>query len=210
MVHNAEKSGVAIRRQVKALAKKLTPSLAAKFSFLLFQKTGKGLRYGLTARLKESLKKEAYHLLLTDHHFDFSKGMGFSKRPDIPYDYDEFDRYNMPESSVALPVLAINLGTIHSLNLTNCRYRDLSEKITQFKDLKHLNLATNELRNLPNYLADLENLEMIDLRENYLSDFPEVLSKLPNLKQVNLTANKNDISVPASFLASHPDCVVQC
>ena len=206
MVHNAEKSGVAIRRQVKALAKKLTPTLAAKFSFLLFQKTGKGLRYGLTARLKETLKKEAYHLLLTAHHFDFSKGMAFSKRPDEPYDYDE--RYSRPESSVALPVLATKLDTIHSLNLTNCRYNHLSEKIIKFKDLKQLNLAVNELSKLPDYLASLENLETIDLRENYFSEFPTILSKLPHLKQVNLTDNKIEISVPESFLKSHPHCIV--
>lgn len=206
MIHNTEKSGADIRRQVKALAKKLTPTLAAKFSFLLFQKTGKGLRYALTARLKENLKKEAYHLLITDHHFDFSKGMAFSKRPENPYEYDE---YNLPESSVALPVLATKLRAIHSLNLTNCRYSDLSEKITKFKDLKYLNLATNELRNLPDYLATLENLEAIDLRENYLSEFPKILSKLPKLKEVNLVANKEKIRIPESFLASHPNCIVK-
>ncbi|MFK7774101.1 MAG: BRCT domain-containing protein [Saprospiraceae bacterium] len=204
MVNNPHKSEVDIRRQFKAIAKKLNPTIAGKFSMMMFQKIGKGLRYSLTAGLKKELKVEAYQLLLTDHHFDFSKGLGFSERPKDPNSYDE---YNLPEMSVALPVLALELGEIHSLDLTNCRYNALSQKITKFKDLKHLNLSINEMSSLPDYFDALQNIVTIGLRENKFSVFPEVFGKLPNLKKVDFRNNRN-VVVPDWFLKANPDCEV--
>lgn len=204
MVNNPHKSEVDIRRQFKAIAKKLSPTLAGKFSMLMFQKIGKGLRYALTAGLKKEIKKEAYQLLLTDHHFDFSKGLGFSERPK---DANVYDEYNLPEMSVALPILALELGEIYSLDLTNCRYNALSQKITKFKDLKYLNLSINEMSNLPDHFDALQNLITIDLRANKISVFPEVLGKLPKLKKVDLRENK-DVNIPEWFKKSNPDCEV--
>jgi len=142
--------------------------------------------------------------LLDKHHFDFSKGLAFSKRPTEPRDYYD---YSIPESSVALPVLALELGTIYSLNLTNCRYEILDEKITKFKDLKQLNLAINELSTLPKYLTSLTNLETIDLRDNDFKEFPRILAKFPKLKKVDLRGNEG-IFIPNSFAIRHPDCIV--
>ncbi len=204
MVNDPNKSEIDIRRQFKAIAKKLTPTLAGKFSMLMFQKIGKGLRYSLTAGLKKEIKMEAYQLLLTDHHFDFSKGLGFSERPKDPNSYDE---YNLPEMSVALPVLVLELGEIHSLDLTNCRYNNLSQKITKFKDLKHLNLSINEMSSLPDHLGTLQDLVTIDLRENKFRFFPEVLGKFPKLKKIDFRGNK-DIVVPDWFLKTNHDCEV--
>ncbi|MFK8008345.1 MAG: BRCT domain-containing protein [Saprospiraceae bacterium] len=204
MVHNPNKSEVDIRRQFRAIAKKLNPTLAGKFSMMMFQKIGKGLRYALTAGLKKEIKMEAYQLLLIDNHFDFSKGLGFSERPK---DENVYDQYNLPEMSVALPILALELGIIYSLDLTNCRYNALSQKITKFKDLKHLNLSINEMSSLPDYLDDLKELETIDLRENKFRVFPEVLSKFSNLKKVDLRGNK-EIVVPDWFTKTKPNCEV--
>ena len=204
MVNDPNKSEVDIRRQFKAIAKKLTPTLAGKFSMMMFRKIGKGLRYSLTAGLKKEIKMEAYQLLLADHHFDFSKGLGFSERPKDPNAYDE---YTLLEMSVALPVLALELGAIHSLDLTNCRYNELSQKITKFKDLKHLNLSINEMSSLPDYFDALQNLVTIELRGNSFRVFPKVFGELPNLKKIDFRDNR-EVNVPDWFLKTNPDCEV--
>ncbi len=204
VVDNPRKTEVDIRKQFRAVAKRTSPALAFKFSCMLFRQKGRGLRYALTAGLKKEMKKEAYQLLLKDNHFDFSRGLGFSKRP---LNTDYYDMYNLPESSVVLPVLVLEIDTIHSLNLTNCRYNVLSKKITQFKDLKNLNLSTNELRSLPDHFAELKNLETLDFRFNKFKSFPTILSQLPNLKKIDFSGN-HEFEVPKSFKSSHPNCEV--
>jgi len=205
-VDNPRKSEVEIRKQFRAIAKRANPTIAGKFSCMMFRQKGRGLRYALTAGLKKEIKKEAYKLLLKDNHFDFSKGLAFNERPKSK---DHYDIYNLPQSSVALPVLALELDTIHSLNLTNCRYDyfSLKEKITQFKDLKHLNFSINELSRLPDYFAELKNLETIDFSYNDFTYFPTILSQLPNLKKIDFTGNKN-FEIPESFKSSHPNCEI--
>lgn len=204
-IYNPGKREIDTRRQLKDLAKRTSPTLAGNFSCLLFEKTGKGLRYALTAGLKKDLKKKAYGLLLKDQSFDFSKGLGYSERGNKKNMYEDY--YVMPESSVALPILALELDTIHSLNLTNCRYNSLSDKIVKFKDLKELVLAINELKHLPEVLTELTELETIDLRDNLFTRFPAVLEKLPKLKKIDLRKNEG-VVVPDSFVRSHPNCTV--
>ena len=204
-IYKPNKREVDTRRQLKDLAKRTSPTLAGNFSCLLFEKTGKGLRYALTAGLKKDLKKKAYRLLLKDQSFDFSKGLGYSERGNKNNKYE--DNYVMPELSVALPVLALELDTIRTLNLTNCRYDHLSDKIGKFKDLQHLILAVNELKSLPEVFAQLTELETIDLRDNLFTKFPAVLEQLPKLTKIDLRANEG-VVVPDTFLQSHPNCTV--
>ncbi len=204
-IYNPNKREIDTRRQFKDLAKRTSPTLAGNFSCLLFEKTGKGLRYALTAGLKKDLKKKAYSLLLKDHAFDFSKGLGYSERGNKQNKYE--DNYVMPELSVALPVLALDLDMIRTLNLTNCRYDRLSDKIGKFKDLQHLILAVNELKSLPDIFSQLTELETIDLRDNLFTKFPAVLEQLPKLTKIDLRANEG-VVVPDSFLQSHPNCTV--
>ena len=172
-IYKPNKREVDTRRQFKNLAKRTSPTLAGNFSCLLFKKTGKGLRYALTAGLKKDLKKKAYSLLVKDQSFDFSRGLGYSERPNKQNRYE--DNYILPELSVALPVLALELDTIRTLNLTNCRYNHLTDKIGKFKDLQHLVLAVNELKSLPEIFAALTELETLDLRDNLFAKFPPVL-----------------------------------
>jgi len=187
-IYKENKREVDTRRQFKDLAKRTSPTLAGNFSCLLFEKTGKGLRYALTAGLKKDLKKKAYQLLLKDQSFNFSQGLGYSDRGNK---HNKFEvEYAMPELSVALPVLALELDTICILDLTNCRYENLSEKIAKFKDLQQLTLAINELKSLPDIFSQLTELESIDLRDNLFTTFPAVLGKLPKLTKVDLRANK--------------------
>jgi len=204
-IYNQNKREVDTRRQFKDLAKRTSPTLAGNFSCLLFEKTGKGLRYALTASLKKDLKKKAYQLLLKDQSFNFSQGLGYSDRGNK---HNKFEvEYAMPELSVSLPVLALELDTIRTLDLTNCRYESLSEKIGQFKDLQHLILAINELRSLPDIFSQLTELESIDLRDNLFTSFPATLGKLPKLTKVDLRANKVE-KVPETFVRSHSNCTV--
>ena len=202
IVDNPNRTEVDIRKQFRKVAKRTTPIITGKFSCMLFRQKGRGLRYALTAG-KES-KKEAYQLLLKDNHFDFSKGLAFNKRLENMNDYSFL---NMPQSSVALPILALELDTIYSLNLTNCRYNSLDKKITQFKDLKHLNLSTNEMNSLPEYFAELKKIETINFSHNNFKSFPTILSQLPNLKKVDFSGN-HEFEIPDEFRISLPDCEV--
>lgn len=197
-----------IRRQVAAVAKRIKPTMAAKFSMMLYKHTGRGLRYALTARLAKGLKEEAYQLLLKDNHFDFSKGLGMT-----PLANREQDYYSMPTSSVSLPVLVLKMAPIYSLNLHNCLYYAVSPNIVEFKDLKHLDYSDNDLRTLPSHFADLKNLETVDLRNNMFRQFPEILLQMPNLKKIDLRISRADnkyekIEIPAKFKEINPDCVV--
>ena len=146
---------------------------------------------------------EAYQLLLDHHHFDFSKGLNYKERPVT----NIHNRYNFSESSVDLPTLALELDTIYSLNLSNCRYNSLEKAITLFKDLKHLDLSINELSSLPDYLLELQSLESINLQDNYIEEFPDVLADLPDLKQINLLGNPCS-EIPVSFLRKKQNCEV--
>ena len=86
----------------------------------------------------------------------------------MPRVVDYYDYYKLPESSVVLPVLVLELGTIHSINLTNCRYNVISKKITKFKDLKQIDFSINELSSLPEHFAELKNLEVLNFSKNKL------------------------------------------
>lgn len=207
MVHS-KKPESDIRRQVAAVAKRIKPTMAAKFSMLLYQHTGRGLRYALTARLAKGLKEEAYQFLLKDNHFDFSKGLGMTPLANKVQDY-----YSLPSSSVSLPTLALKMGTIHSLNLHNCGYYTMNADIVEFKDLKHLDFSDNELTQIPDYFAELTNLETVDFRNHLLRDFPPVLTKMTNLKKIDLRISRTDyrygtMEIPAAFKEANPDCAV--
>lgn len=207
MVH-AKKPESDIRRQIKAVAKRITPTMAAKFSIMLYQHTGRGLRYALTARLAKGIKEEAYQLLLKDNHFDFSRGLGMTPLANRAQDY-----YSLPSSSVKLPVLATKLGTIYSLNLHNCGYHAVNQEIIEFKDLKHLDFSDNELTSIPDYFAELTNLETVDLRNHLFREFPAVLTKMTHLKKIDLRISRVDyrygvMEIPEDFKKANPDCAV--
>lgn len=207
MVHS-NKPESDIRRQIAAVAKRIKPTMAAKFSMLLFQHTGRGLRYALTARLAKGLKEEAYQFLLKDDHFDFSKGLGMTPLANRVDDY-----YSMPTSSVSLPVPVLKMATIHSLNLHNCRYNEVNPNIVAFKDLKHLDYSDNDLTRLPDYLKELTNLETIDLRNHMFRTFPPVLLEMPNLKKIDLRISRTDyrygvMEIPTEYKRRNPDCAV--
>lgn len=201
---HSNKSEVEIRRQFKTLAKRIPPAQVAEFSCMMYRHTGRGLRYAITAGLAKAVKKKAYAYLLKDHHFDFSKGLGFSK---WVRDFDYFANYAFPETSVALPTLALEMDTIHSLNLTNCRYDAVPPKITKFKDLKRLTFAQNNLGSIPDFFEELVNLEHLDLSSNNFKRFPEVLNKLPQLKTLNW-ADNHDTEIPDSFKRANPNCEI--
>jgi Leucine-rich repeat (LRR) protein len=207
MVHS-NKPESDIRRQIAAVAKRIKPTMAAKFSMLLFQHTGRGLRYALTARLAKGIKEEAYQLLLKDNHFDFSKGLGMTPLANRVDDY-----YALPTSSVSLPVPVLKMATIHSLNLHNCRYNAVNSDIVAFKDLKHLDYSDNDLTGLPDYLKELTHLETLDLRNHMFRTFPPVLLEMPGLKKIDLRVSRTDyrygvMEIPAEFKRRNPDCAV--
>lgn len=206
MVHT-NKPESDIRRQLVAVAKRITPKMAAEFSLMLFRHTGRGLRYALTSRAAAT-KKAAYSYLLKDHHFDFSRGLGMQRQADRGNNY-----YAIPVSSVALPVLVLQMDTIHSLNLHNCAYLSLDAKITEFKDLKHLDVSDNELTSLPAYFSELTNLETVDLRNHMFREFPAVLTQMTHLKKIDLRISRTDyrygtMEIPEEFKAANPDCWV--
>lgn len=197
-------SEIAIRRQIAAVAKRIKPTMAAKFSMVLYRHTGRGLRYALTARLAKGLKEEAYQLLLKDNHFNFSKGLGADYVQDV---------YYLPGASVSLPVLALELAPIYSLSLRGCLYENVNEDIVEFQDLKSLDYSGNFLTTLPSYFSELENLQTIDLRNNMFEQFPNILTKMPNLKKIDLRNSRTDkeyqpLEIPTEFKEKNPDCIV--
>lgn len=197
---HTDASEVVIRKQFKTLSKRVSSALVGEFSCLMYKKTGKGIRYALTTASK-TIKKQAYSFLLDKHHFDFSKGLGFAPKGTDLYVYSH------TASSVALPTLALELGTIHSLNLSNCRYETIRKNIVNFKDLKRLDFSMNELTQIPDFFAKLQQLEALDLSNNEFKIFPEILTQLPNLKEVDLRQNQLT-TVPAIFSKVLPNCKV--
>ena len=202
--HQSYTSEKYIWRQLARLGARTSPDIVAKFSCVVYDKLGRGLRYALTANSNKVIKKQAYQLLLSEGRLDYSKGLNYDSVRSSEIIESDYEKKSGPP----LPVLALELEPIHSLNLSNCRYNHVCEKITQFKDLKHLDLSSNSLRELPLHISQLKNLKSIDLSNNYFKKFPKILGDLPNLKRVDLRKNVC-FKVPGCFLKKQPRCSVQ-
>lgn len=211
MVHS-DKPESYIRRQFKALAQRTSTTMAGRLSCLMYRNTGRGLRFALTARVGNEVRAAAYRLILNDHHLDFSNGLGMRKTQDYSPD-NPYAHFGSMAGNLALPVKALNVGTIHSLNLSYCQYHQVRAEIVQFKDLKQLNYAYNDLNHLPDFFSQLQQLETLNLSHNRFVQFPKCLEQLPNLQKIDLRnareAFKNiRITVPETFRHTHPNCEI--
>ncbi|RZF33342.1 hypothetical protein LSTR_LSTR007687 [Laodelphax striatellus] len=116
----------------------------------------------------------------------------------------------------------MNMKHLCVLKLSNVSLRDLTDKISEFRNLEILELKNNYLNWLPDGFCDLKNLELCDLSNNELyllpdkignlsklsvlllpfnplSDLPESLGQLENLKFLDLYFNQIS-KIPEVFL----------
>jgi Leucine-rich repeat (LRR) protein len=89
------------------------------------------------------------------------------------------------------------------------RISELTERISEFKDLKTLILNSNKLKTLPNSISDLENLEVLDVALNndlnIVNEIPKLktLSRLKTLKITDADFNRDDLATIKKSLGKH-------
>jgi len=89
-----------------------------------------------------------------------------------------------------IPPELFTLPELHTLDLTNNYFTEISSEIVNLKKLKKLIVRRNALLRIPDEIFKMENLEAIDFSENYLEAIPDSISELHTLKQVHLSCNK--------------------
>lgn len=174
------------------IAKSTSKELAAKLSLLFYKRYQAGLRYVLQAFKKESPERiQAFELMMEGTHLNFSKGLGFRNWKDTNPEAATF--FNM-SGPVPFPRDAIKyISVIESADFHNCKFKNLTEGIGKFTDLKSLDLSYNFFGSIPAAIQKLDKLEHLDLKMNSFNTFPITLKKMPNLKTLDLRYNRGKI-----------------
>ena len=185
--------------------------LAALLSTLLFQQYEKGLRYlVLHKTLSEEWKKKVSDILVTDGHFNFSRGLGFKNWKGVPKSELTLFPYKM---KFPFPTEALKYHTIESIDLHNTKLTSMPKGLKEFKDLKKIDLSFNMFKTISPQFKALEKLEFLDLSYNTFENFPVNIIKLPKLKQVDLRNNRvnynyNSLIIPDEVKAAMPHCEI--
>lgn len=211
MLISDKPSETKVRKQLDKLAKYTSLEITMRFATLLFQRYAYGLRFALLNKQQPALRLEALQLLYKDKHLAYARGINYKNWRG--YSDADVIMYGSNGINIPLPVMALELGTIHSLDLSNCKYKNVKKGITKFIDLRKLDLSYNYISKIPQYLSKLKDLEEIDLSYNSFSEFPMVLATFPQLKKVWIRYNQYNgerkaLKVPKVFSDLLPDCKV--
>jgi len=202
-----------INKKLEKIARTTSRKLAAKLSLLLHERFQKGLRY-ILYHFHEPCPERSLALkaMMTDTHFDFSKGLGFSNYKDKdPANISTL--YKMKISAKFPGDLAQEVPLVESADFHNCKLTSLPKNLGDLKDLKRLDLSFNFLGSIPKSIEAMTQLELLDLKMNGFKTFPSTLKRLTNLKVLDLRYNHinyqpSPLEVPEDIREALGDCEI--